>query len=81
HRHNYILQRRMRFQPSVDTPHGSTQVEIRVMYLWEADGLQPVNLILRTGRGRMMGVDHNKGLDWVGASAAFLVDAEAIGGM
>ena len=31
----------------------------------------PVNTILRTGRGRMMGVDHNKGLEWVGASAAF----------
>ena len=27
----------------------------------------------RTGRGKMMGVDQNKGLDWVGASAAFYV--------
>jgi hypothetical protein len=24
------------------------------------------------GRGKMMGVDHNKGLRWVGASAGFL---------
>ncbi len=80
-RHNYILQRRMRFQPTVDTPHGTTQVEIRVMYLWEPGGMQMVNLILRTGRGRMMGVDHNKGLDWVGASAGFLVKEARFGGM
>ncbi|MDZ7639414.1 MAG: hypothetical protein U5J83_14360 [Bryobacterales bacterium] len=31
-----------------------------------------VNLILRSGRGKMMGVDQNKGLSWVGASAGFL---------
>lgn len=73
-RHDYILQRRMPFAPSIETPHGPTQVEIRIMYIWEPDGLRMVNLILRTGRGRMMGVDHNKGLAWVGASAAFLVD-------
>jgi len=26
------------------------------------------------GRGKMMGVDHNQGLRWVGASAGFVVD-------
>jgi hypothetical protein len=28
--------------------------------------------LVRMGRGRMMGVDHNKGLSWVGASAALI---------
>ena len=28
--------------------------------------------LLRMGRGKMMGVDHNKGLSWVGASAGFM---------
>jgi hypothetical protein len=28
--------------------------------------------LLRLGRGKMMGVDHNQGLRWVGASAAFM---------
>ena len=41
------------------------------MYLW-LDGLRAVNTIIRTGRGSQMGVDHNKGLNWVGASAAFI---------
>ena len=28
--------------------------------------------LLRMGRGKMMGVDHNKGLRWVGASAGLI---------
>ena len=64
---NYILQERLAFAPVIETPHGPTQVEIRIMYVW-TDELQPVLPLLRLGRGRMMGVDHNKGLRWVGAS-------------
>jgi uncharacterized protein (UPF0248 family) len=74
-RSGYILQRRVTFSPVIETPHGGTMVEIRLMFLW-LDGAKaplPVNTILRTGRGKMMGVDHNKGLEWVGASAAFYV--------
>jgi hypothetical protein len=70
-RGNYILQERLSFEPLIDTPHGATQVEIRMMYLW-TDRLRPVLPLLRMGRGKMMGVDHNKGLRWVGASAAFI---------
>jgi hypothetical protein len=71
-RHEYILQRRMRFEPVIATPHGMTQAEIRIMYLWPDGGtLTPVLALIRMGRGKMMGVDHNKNLEWVGASAAF----------
>jgi hypothetical protein len=70
-RMRYILQERLSFEPVIDTPEGPTQVEIRIMYVW-TDELRPVLPLLRLGRGRMMGVDHNKGLRWVGASAAFL---------
>lgn len=68
-RHNYILQERVRFTPAVETPHGLTNAEIRVMYVW-LDELVPVTTIIRMGRGKMMGVDHNKNMEWVGASAA-----------
>jgi len=27
---------------------------------------------VRLGRGKMMGVDHNRNQEWVGASAAFI---------
>jgi len=70
-RMNYILQERLAFTPLIETPHGPTQVEIRIMYIW-ADQLRPVLPLLRMGRGKMMGVDHNKGLRWVGASAALI---------
>ncbi len=65
-RGEYILQRKVEFEPVVETPHGLTKAEIRVMYV---NG-RPVTHIIRMGRGKMMGVDHNKNLEWVGASAA-----------
>ena len=71
-RKNYILQERIAFSPVIDTPEGMTQVEIRIMYLRDGARLHPVMPLLRMGRGKMMGVDHNKGLRWVGASAGFM---------
>jgi hypothetical protein len=71
-RKNYILQERIAFTPVIDTPEGMTQVEIRIMYLRDGAQLRPVLPLLRMGRGKMMGVDHNKGLRWVGASAGFM---------
>ena len=69
-RGDYILQRKMQFVPTVETPSGPTKIEIRVMYVWDGE-LKPVTTVLRSGRGPMMGVDFNKNLDWVGASAGF----------
>ena len=66
----YILQERVDFAPIIDTPFGPTKAEVRVMYLW-LDELTAVNTIIRMGRGKMMGVDHNRDMEWVGASAAF----------
>jgi hypothetical protein len=71
-RHNFLLQQRVRFEPVIDTPHGLTQAEVRIMYVWpDGESLQPVISLVRMGRGKMMGVDHNRNQEWVGASAAF----------
>ena len=64
----YILQERMHFEPMIETPFGATKAEVRVMYVW-LDELMPVLTIIRMGRGLMMGVDQNKNMQWVGASA------------
>ena len=69
----YILQERMHFEPVIATPFGGTKAEVRVMYIW-LDELTPVLTIIRMGRGLMMGVDHNKNMEWVGASAGFYLD-------
>ena len=70
-RGEYILQERMNFTPLIETPYGETKVELRIMYLW-LDHLLPVLTIVRMGRGSMMGVDQNKGMKWVGSSAALI---------
>jgi hypothetical protein len=67
-RSQYILQERLHFEPVIETPFGGTKVEVRVMYIW-VDELTPVVTILRMGRGLMMGVDHNRNMEWVGSSA------------
>ena len=69
----YILQERMHFEPVIETPFGMTKAEVRVMYIW-LDELTPVLTIIRTGRGLMMGVDHNKNMEWVGASAGLYLE-------
>jgi hypothetical protein len=70
-RGEYILQERMNFTPVIETPHGPTKAELRMMYIWLME-LTPVLIIVRMGRGLMMGVDHNKNMEWVGSSAGLV---------
>lgn len=51
-RGDFLLQERMRFEPTIETPHGLTQAEIRILYLWPDGGvLMPVLPLVRLGRG------------------------------
>src|SRR6185437_91275 len=62
----YLLQQRMFFEPTIETPFGTTQAEIRILYLWPESGeLTPALSLVRLGRGKMMGVDHNQNQRWV----------------
>lgn len=72
-RQNFILQRKVNFVATIDTPAGMTKAEIRIMYIRENGELKPVTTVVRTGRGKMMGVDFNKNLEWIGASAGFYI--------
>jgi len=72
-RRNFILQEKLNFIPTIDTPSGPTKVEVRIMYIHNGVELKPVTTVIRTGRGKMMGVDFNKNLDWIGASAGFYI--------
>ena len=74
-RHDYILQERVDFRPVIETPYGPTKIEVRIMYIWNGE-MTPVNTIIRMGRGAQMGVDHNKRMEWVGASAAFIDESK-----
>ncbi len=72
-RSEYVLQERLEFEPVIETPHGLTKAEIRIMYLW-VDTLRAGPILVRMGRGRMMGVDYNRDLEWVGSSAGLFLD-------
>ena len=76
-RADYILQERLHFEPVIETPFGATKAEVRVMYVWQED-LKAVLTIIRMGRGLMMGVDHNKDMEWVGASAGLYVEESSL---
>ncbi|HEY4009351.1 MAG TPA: hypothetical protein VGM11_04305 [Acidobacteriaceae bacterium] len=72
-RHTYLLQERVQFEPVIRTPEGMTQAEIRILYAWPDGGrMTPLTSLVRMGRGRMMGVDHNRDLTWVGGSAGLI---------
>jgi hypothetical protein len=72
-RGQYILQERLHFEPVIETPFGGTKAEVRVMYVW-VEELMPVLTIIRMGRGLMMGVDQNRNMQWVGASAGLYAE-------
>jgi hypothetical protein len=67
-RHQYVLQEKVEYAPVVNAIPGATKAEVRLMYIW-VDELQPAMNLIRMGRGKMMGVDYNKNLTWVGSSA------------
>jgi hypothetical protein len=67
-RGQYILQERLDFAPLFQTPCGPTKAETRIMYIW-TDCLRPGPVLVRMGRGKMMGVDYNRDMEWVGSSA------------
>lgn len=68
---NWILQRKVEYAPVVETLDGFAKVEVRMMFL--RIGGQPVlvNSLVRTSKGKMLGVDFNKDQTWIGASVAF----------
>ncbi len=72
HRHDYVLQKKVEYGSFIHTPHGETKAEVRIMFIWN-DKLTPVATLVRMGRGKMMGVDHNKNMAWVGSSAGLYI--------
>lgn len=78
-RSQYLLQKRVHFEPVIQTPEGLTQAEVRILYVWpDGEGMIPMTNLVRMGRGLMMGVDHNRDRTWVGGSCA-LFRAEPAG--
>ena len=70
---NYILQKKVTYQPFPIAPDGGVKVEIRMLMIWEhgEPTARIVNNLVRLSKGAMIGVKYNKNKDWVGASVGF----------
>lgn len=72
-RKNYLLQRKVNYEPVLQAPDGKVKVEIRLLFLWEKYLPQPELLLnlARLSRGEMIGVKYNKDKTWVGGTVCF----------
>ncbi|RZM22167.1 MAG: hypothetical protein EOO88_30220 [Pedobacter sp.] len=70
---NWVLQRKVSYEPAVFSPEGGVKVEIRLMYLWPEGGEPQLCINLaRLSRGKMIGVRYNKDFNWVGGTVGLM---------
>ncbi|MEK6782951.1 MAG: hypothetical protein AABY93_14730 [Bacteroidota bacterium] len=72
-RHDFLLQRKVHYEPVIQAPDGMVKAEIRILFLWEEGKPRPlpVTNLARLSRGDMIGVKYNKDKTWVGGSICF----------
>ena len=70
-RDGWVLQEKIEYAPAISMPDGNgVKVEVRMMLLRPPDAktLTPILPLVRLSRGKMLGVDFNKNLTWVGGT-------------
>jgi hypothetical protein len=77
-RGDYLLQEKVAYAPVIETPDEPSKVEVRLMFVWPEDEVEPVAVttLTRLSKGAMMGVDFNKNKTWVGSSCSFFLTRE-----
>ncbi|MGH2575281.1 MAG: hypothetical protein ACRDFC_06230 [Ignavibacteria bacterium] len=71
-KHNYILQKKINYEPVIETLDVPAKAELRLLFLWK-DKPMLVNNLVRLSKGKMMGVDFNKDKTWVGSSIGYYI--------
>ena len=70
---NWILQRKVTYEPVIEAPDAGVKAEIRMMYLWPEGGEPQLCVNLgRLSRGKMIGVRYNADFDWVGGTVGLM---------
>lgn len=70
---NWILQKKVVYEPVIKSPDALVKAEIRLLYIWP-DGEEPrlcINLV-RLSKGKMIGVSYNSNMDWVGGTIGLM---------
>jgi hypothetical protein len=70
-RENYILQKKINYEPLIETPDDPAKAELRLLFVHKDGKPYLVNNLVRLSKGKMMGVDFNKEKTWVGSSLAY----------
>ncbi len=72
-RKNFMLQRKVHYEPVIQAPDGLVKTEIRLLFLWNESEPRPqlITNLARLSRGEMIGVKFNKDKTWVGGSVCF----------
>jgi hypothetical protein len=72
----YILQRKVQYEPVIVSPDDPVKVEVRMLMLWPDDADAPfvVTNLARLSKGKMIGVKYNKDKDWVGGSVGLFYE-------
>jgi len=70
-RSNYILQKKINYEPVIETPDQPAKAELRLLFVHKNGKPYLVNNLVRLSKGKMMGVDFNKEKTWVGSSLAY----------
>lgn len=74
-RGNFLLQRKVQYEPVIQSPDGLVKCEIRMLLVWPDTAEKPIlaTNLARLSRGEMIGVNFNKNKDWVGGTVCFFV--------
>jgi hypothetical protein len=72
-RHNFILQEKVDYANAITMPSApegrpGVKAEVRIMLMADGDHHVPILPLVRLSRGKMLGVDFNRGLDWTGGT-------------
>lgn len=72
-RKNFMLQRKVKYEPVVQAVDGLVKAELRLLYIWDEGQARPelITNLARLSRGEMIGVKYNKDKTWVGGSISF----------
>lgn len=70
---NYLLQKKVNYEPVLQSPDEPVKVELRLLYIWEPGIKKPqlVTNMARLSKGEMVGVKYNLNKTWVGGSVGF----------
>ena len=70
---NYLIQRKIKYEPIIETPDVPAKCELRMMTLYNTKEKrnQIVSNLVRLSKGEMVGVKYNRDKEWVGGAIAY----------